>query len=88
MPDISARVFISYARVDIGYLAEFRTYAADLGNNGVKFFDDRAIPPGHDFERTLLDYLDQADVVVLLLTQNYISSEYCMKSELPALSKI
>lgn len=83
MSDIPVRVFISYARSDIRHLEELRSYAADLAHNGVKFFDDRVIPPGHDFERTLYGYLDQADVVVLLLTQNYISSDYCIKVELP-----
>jgi hypothetical protein len=68
----SSRVFISYARADIGYLEQFCTHVADLRHQGVEFLYDHTIPPGSDFERTLYDYLDQADVVLLLLTQNYI----------------
>jgi TIR domain-containing protein len=83
MADRPSRVFISYARADIRHLTEFCTYTADLRHNGVQFLDDRTIPPGQDFERTLSGYLDQADVVVLLLTQNYVNSDYCMTVELP-----
>lgn len=77
-----SRVFVSYARADVRHLEDFGAYTADLRHNGVRFFDDRAIPPGHDFKGTLSSYLDQAGIVVLLLTQNYINSRYCMKVEL------
>jgi hypothetical protein len=83
MPSTSSRVFISYARADAGHLKEFLAYTADLKNNGVKFLFDCEIPPGDDFKATLSSYLDRADVVVLLLTQNFVKSEYCMTFELP-----
>ena len=79
--DTSVRTFVSYARADRQQLERFCTYAADLRHDGVEFFDDRGIPPGSDFENTLLTQLDDADIVVLLLTPNFIASDWCMQYE-------
>ncbi|MFE7759799.1 toll/interleukin-1 receptor domain-containing protein [Streptomyces sp. NPDC057438] len=81
--DPLCRVVITYARVEQHHRKTFRGHAADLERSGVEFFDDQDIPPGAAWEATLFDKLDRADIIVLLLSSHYVSSDYCMDVELP-----
>ncbi|MFG1685211.1 Hsp70 family protein [Nonomuraea sp. NPDC049269] len=78
------RIFISYARADSSHASTFRTYAAALFcEPDVEAFQDVDIKPGQDWERVLLEQMDTADIVVLLITQEFVASEFCMRHELP-----
>jgi hypothetical protein len=77
------RVFFSYARPDVNHLDTLRRFAARLtADKSVRFFDDRDIPSGRPWQETLFAELDTADVVVLLLTANFLASEFIMDVEL------
>lgn len=83
MPEPSTRVFVGYARNDRHHLERFYIHVADLKRNGVEFFDDRDIEPGYDWERVLFERLDSADIVVFLVTANFVASDFCMHEEFP-----
>jgi hypothetical protein len=76
-------VFVAYARKDRHHLERFHVHVADLKRNGVEFFDDRDIRPGDDWQNILLGRLNEADVVVLLVTSSFTASDFCMERELP-----
>ncbi|WP_019062650.1 toll/interleukin-1 receptor domain-containing protein [Streptomyces prunicolor] len=80
---LSCRVVLSYARLDEAHRQTFRKHVADLERSGVHVFDDRDIPTGVDWEPVLFDEMERADIIVLLLTPNFVASEFCMDSELP-----
>lgn len=77
----SVRVFIAYARENERELREFRAFVRPYEKDGVTFFDDRHIPPGTRWRETILEHLDAADIVVLLLTQKFVDSAFCMDVE-------
>ncbi|MEU4510912.1 Hsp70 family protein [Nonomuraea wenchangensis] len=84
MQSTPIRIFISYARADSLHVSTFRTYGAALFREpDVEVFQDVDIKPGQDWERVLLEQLDTADIVVLLITHEFVASEFCMRHELP-----
>lgn len=81
-PSPLCRVVVSYARADEVHRQTFRKHVADVQRSGVEFFDDRDIPPGVPWEPVLFGSLERADIVVLLITANYVASDFCMEKEL------
>lgn len=77
------RIFISYAHVDDALRARLRVHLGGLERDGlVQAWDDREIPAGEAWADEIDDRLNQADVIVLLVTADFIKSEYCYGKEL------
>lgn len=72
------RVFISYRRTDSGPVAQ-QLYTALTRLGYVTFLDDVSIDKGLDFQRELKWWLNDADVVVVLVTPNFENSQWCME---------
>lgn len=83
MPQRRVRVFVSYAHEDGDHLDAFQRHTAGLARDLAEFYCDREIQPGQGWKQRVLDELASADVVVLLLTVNFINSAFCMNDELP-----
>ena len=83
MPPPLIRVFVSYAREDLHHLNRFRTHVADLARHNVKFFFDQDIEVGQEWKKILLEQLDEADIVILMITANFVASDFCMQEEFP-----
>jgi TIR domain len=76
------RVFVSYAHEDRPHLDQFRRHTAGLRRHDrVKFFDDKAIRAGQRWRPKLAKQLDEADIVVLLVTASFVDSEFCYDVE-------
>lgn len=72
------RVFISYKRIDSGPVA--RQLYDELTRRGyLAFLDDVSIDKGVDFQRELKWWLNDADVVLVLITPNFENSDWCMQ---------
>jgi hypothetical protein len=41
------------------------------------------VEPGQTWEREILDHLERAQIVILLLSNDFLRSSYCMDRELP-----
>ena len=77
------RVFISYAHVDEALRERLRTHLAALARDGlVHAWDDREILGGDDWADEIDERLNQADVILLLVTADFIKSDYCYGKEL------
>ena len=77
------RVFISYAHVDEALRERLRTHLAALARDGlVHAWDDREILGGDDWADEIDERLNQADVILLLVTADFIRSDYCYGKEL------
>lgn len=78
-----ALVFISYAHVDEALRAALRAHLSALERDGlVVAWDDREIPAGADWADEIDARLDRADVILLLVSADFIKSEYCYGKEL------
>ena len=79
----SVTLFISYSHKDERYRDELRGALTAYERRGdVTSWDDTCIMPGQKWEQEILGKLERADVVVLLLSNDFISSEYCYVKEM------
>ena len=79
----SLTLFISYSHKDERYRDELRSALTAYERRGeVTSWDDTCIRPGQQWEHELLDKLERADIVVLLLSNDFISSDYCTLNEM------
>lgn len=75
-------LFISYSHNDESLIKEFIKHLAPLENNGtVNKWYDRKIIAGQDFQNTIDNNLDNADVICLLISSNFLSSTSCLKEK-------
>jgi internalin A len=85
-PSVSARelsLFISYAHKDETYCDQLRGALTIYERSGeLEFWDDTQIIPGQKWEREILRKLERADIIVLLLSNDFIRSDYCMQIEM------
>ena len=78
-----ARAFISYSHKDEPYRVELDKHLALLKRQGhVELWSDHCIRPGEEFEPAIAQALDAADLVLLLVSADFIHSDYCFGLEM------
>jgi TIR domain len=76
-------IFISYSHLDADLAALLDTHLAALRREGlVATWFDRQIGPGDQWREVIDDRLDRAAVVLILISANFIASDYCWDVEL------
>jgi hypothetical protein len=84
-PNTPTRVFYSYSRCDRSLLAELDDQFAGLKSEGLMItFWDRDIEPGRDWHSEINEELDDADIILFLVSPDFFASKYCSEVELPA----
>ncbi len=77
------KVFISYAHEDREYMETLSRHLAALSQEGlISAWDDREIRPGDEWESSILQKLDDADLIILLVSHYFLASKYCYTIEL------
>jgi internalin A len=77
------RVFVSYAHEDDTLREELMTHLALLVRQGlIAPWQDRSIRPGDEWEREIDENLEAADVVLLLVSPDFLASDYIDGKEL------
>jgi len=78
-----AKLFISYSHRDERYLKALKVHLAGLRRQGlIADWYDRMITPGKEWRQAIDDSLDSADCVLLLVTPDFIASDYCYSVEM------
>jgi TIR domain len=78
-----ARVFISYSHKDEALRAELDAHLALLKREGVlDVWTDHRIPAGGDIHPSISQGLEEADIVLLLISQHFNNSDYCASIEM------
>lgn len=73
-----SRIFISYAHEDEELRNRLEVHLAVLKRQGfVKVWHDRKIAPGDDIDEEINAELNRADIILLLVSPDFIASEYC-----------
>ena len=78
-----AKVFISYAHRDARYRQQLETHLSALRRQGaIAEWHDQKIMPGAQWRDAIDQNLDSADCVLLLVTPDFIASDYCYSIEM------
>lgn len=82
----SNKIFVSYSRKDLNLADRF---AEGLKALGFEVWMDRTgISAGEEFVGKLTDAINRCDAVLMLVSQNFVQSEYCLKEILFARKKL
>lgn len=77
------RIFCSYAHADDKYRRKLEKHLAPLKHDGrVSLWSDRKIVPGTSWRADIEKELEQADLILLLTSSDFIESEFCYSKEL------
>lgn len=78
-----ANVFFSYSHKDEQMRNELENHLAVLKRDGtIETWHDRRILAGADLDQEIDSKLEQAEIILLLVSANFLSSEYCYQREM------
>lgn len=79
----SCRIFLSYSKEDLAFKEELTKHLMPLIRlNKAKLWDESYIEAGDDRNTVLFDELEKADLVLCLISANFIASEFCYTDQL------
>lgn len=83
---MSKTVFISYSNLDKEYLDEIESFLRPLKNrHHIDIWFDKRIESGQKWNKEIQDALNRSFIAILLITPQFLASEYIEKHERPAL---
>src|SRR4051812_33195106 len=78
-----AKIFYSYAHEDERYVTKLRNQLKILKRQGlIEEFYDRQITAGMDWEATIDEHLESSDIILLLISDDFLASDYCWGREM------
>lgn len=82
MVEEAARVFFSYSHKDEALRDELAKHLSPLKRQGlISSWHDRRLIPGSEWDRVIKAELNRADIILLLVSADFIDSEYCWDIE-------
>jgi TIR domain len=70
-------VFLSYSHQDRALVDRLRIHLSALRRLGViQYWSDQEIEAGTEWSKAIVSHLDSADIIILLLSPDFLASEY------------
>jgi len=80
---MSVKVFFSYSHRDESLRDELEKHFSLLRRSAIiETWHDRRIGAGKDFDKSISQYLESADIILLLISADFLASEYCYDREM------
>jgi hypothetical protein len=80
---VPLRVFVAYSHRDERLREKLENHLSSLRRQGLLFiWSDREMEAGSDFSREIAHQLATADLVLLLVSADFIASDYCWGNEM------
>jgi len=76
-------VFFSYSREDKPLRDKLEIHLSNLKRQGISAWHDRLIVAGSEWKREIDHRMQTADIILLLISPNFVASKYCNEVELP-----
>ncbi len=81
------KLFISYCHKDETLVSKFINHITPLKNNGlIKEWIDRKIETGEEFQNDIDNNLETADIICLMISDNFLASKACISEKDTALN--
>ena len=76
------RIFLSCAEEDKDFLHALETQLSSLKREGlIKCYNRYGLSPGIDWQEKAKEYLNAADIILLLVSPAFVASDYCYTEE-------
>ena len=76
------KLFYSYSHKDEAYREKLETHLSILRRNKyISEWHDRRIAVGNEWEEDINYNLEEADIILLLVSSNFLASDYCYDTE-------
>ncbi|RSK39577.1 toll/interleukin-1 receptor domain-containing protein [Hymenobacter perfusus] len=76
-------IFICYSHVDEEVKKQLIAHLSALKRKGlVSYWHDREILPGQDWDKEIKSKIGSADIIIPLISSDFLASEYCIGTEL------
>ena len=76
-------IFVSYAHKDQRYREQLAAHLSQLKNEGlIDTWYDGQIVPGQQWADEIADHLESAQIVLLLISSDFLASDYCYNNEM------
>src|SRR2546429_9213317 len=80
--EVSVKVFVSYAHADQELCRKLEDHLSSLKYSGkITIWQDQEIPAGANWEGQIHTHLNEADMILLLISSSFIASKYCWNKE-------
>ena len=86
MSTVDRNVFVSYSHADAAWLQRVKVHLRPLVRKGtLNLWDDTRISPGQLWQKEVAEALARAQVAVLLVSADFLASDFVVDNELPPL---
>src|ERR1700730_9392472 len=80
---MAVKIFFCYAHEDEALLKKLQTQLMPLQRQGlIDLWHDREISAGTAWEREISQHLNAADIILLLISPDFMNSDYCYSIEM------
>src|SRR5947209_16114699 len=80
---MAVKIFFCYAHEDEPFLNKLKTYLRPLQRQElIDVWHDRDISAGTEWEREISQHLNEAQIILLLVSPDFLNSDYCYSVEM------